>query len=289
MKVGIGLPASSPGIQGKLNLDWAKQAEAGPFSSLGLVDRLVYSNFEPLITLAAVAGVTSRIRLMTTVLLAPLRGTGILAKQAASLDALSGGRLTLGLGVGAREDDFLAAPASFRDRGKRFDAQLEQFARIWSGQAVSSQVGAIGPSPVQPGGPEILIGGYGPASMRRLGRFGNGFISGGSPPEQANQGFRMAEEAWRKAGRPGKPRLVGCIYYALGPRASEGIEQYIGTYYAFMGRDMVSQMVQAFPSTVEAVQAVIKGFSEIGADELMLWPCIPELDQVQRLADLIKS
>ena len=78
MKVGIGLPASSPGVQGRLNLDWAKQAEAGPFSSLGLVDRLVYPNFEPLITLAAVASMTTRIRLMTTILLAPLRETGIL-------------------------------------------------------------------------------------------------------------------------------------------------------------------------------------------------------------------
>jgi alkanesulfonate monooxygenase SsuD/methylene tetrahydromethanopterin reductase-like flavin-dependent oxidoreductase (luciferase family) len=289
MKVGIGLPASSPGIQGRLNLDWARQAEAGPFSSLGLVDRIVYPNFEPLITLAAVAGVTTRIRLMTTVLLAPLRGTGILAKQAASLDALSGGRLTLGFGTGGREDDFLAAPASFHDRGKRFDAQLEQLARIWSGQAVSDKIGAIGPAPIQPGGPEVLIGGYGPAAMRRLGRWGNGFISGGSPPEQANQAFRMAEETWRKAARPGTPRLVGCIYFALGPRASEGIEHYISSYYAYMGKDTVRQMVQGFPSTVEAVQAAIKGFSDIGADELMLWPCIPELDQVQRLADLIKS
>lgn len=289
MKVGIGLPASSPGVQGRLNLDWAKQVEAGPFSSLGLVDRLVYPNFEPLITLAAVASMTTRIRLMTTILLAPLRETGILAKQAASLDALSGGRLTLGLGVGGREDDFLAAPASFPDRGKRFDAQLEQLARIWSGQAASSQVGVIGPAPIQPGGPEILIGGDAPASLRRLGRWGNGYIRGLSPPEQANQAFRMAEEIWRKAARPGKPRLVSCIYYALGPRASEGIEHYISTYYVYLGRDMVRRMVQGFPSTVEAVQAAIKGFSDIGADELMLWPCIPELDQVQRLADLIKN
>src|SRR6266567_1223165 len=153
MKIGIGLPSAIPGVQGSLILEWAKQAEQGPFSSLGVLDRVVYGNYEPLMALAAVAGVTTRLRLMTTVLIATLRNTGILAKQAASLDALSGGRLTLGLGVGGREDDFLAAPADFKNRGKRFDAQLEQLARIWSGQAVSDQVGVIGPAPIQPGGP----------------------------------------------------------------------------------------------------------------------------------------
>ncbi|HEY8489364.1 MAG TPA: LLM class flavin-dependent oxidoreductase [Dehalococcoidia bacterium] len=106
----------------------------GPLSSLGIIDRVVYPSFEPMVTLAAAAGVTQRIRLMTSILLAPARNAGILAKQAASLGALSGGRLTLGLGVGAREDDFLAAPALFHDRGARFQEQLATMRRIWAGE-----------------------------------------------------------------------------------------------------------------------------------------------------------
>jgi alkanesulfonate monooxygenase SsuD/methylene tetrahydromethanopterin reductase-like flavin-dependent oxidoreductase (luciferase family) len=102
MKIGLGLPESIPGVRSRLLLDWARKAEAGPFSSLSVFDRLVYSNYEPLMTLAATAAVIQRIRLMTSVLLAPLRNPALLAKMVASLDALSNGRLTLGLGIGGR-------------------------------------------------------------------------------------------------------------------------------------------------------------------------------------------
>ncbi len=133
MKIGIGLPASISNVTGDQVLEWATKADAGPFSSLGIIDRLVYGNYEPMITLAAAAGATKRVRLMTSVLLAPLRNSGVLAKQAASLDAISGGRFTLGMGIGRREDDYLAAPATFKNRGRRFDSQLETMRRVWSG------------------------------------------------------------------------------------------------------------------------------------------------------------
>src|SRR3712207_4046314 len=160
MDIGIGLPATIPGTRASLVLNWAKRADSGPFSSLGILDRLVYPNYEPLITLAAAAAVTDRVRLMTTVLIGPLRGAGVLAKQAATIDALSGGRLTLGLGVGGREDDFDAAPASFHDRARRFEEQLDLMKRIWSGGPVSEEIGRVGPPPEQAGGPQLLIGGY---------------------------------------------------------------------------------------------------------------------------------
>src|SRR6266700_8449970 len=143
MKIGIGLPANIPGVQGKQLIEWAKKADVGPFSSMGLIDRLVYNNYDPLIAFAAAAGVTHRIRLMTTILLAPLHSAAVLAKQTASLNAISGGRLTLGLGVGIREDDFQAAFAPFRRRGKVFDEQLATMQRIWSGEPLSAEVGAI--------------------------------------------------------------------------------------------------------------------------------------------------
>jgi alkanesulfonate monooxygenase SsuD/methylene tetrahydromethanopterin reductase-like flavin-dependent oxidoreductase (luciferase family) len=286
MQIGIGLPGTIPGVMGEFILDWAKLAEVGPFSSLGVLDRLVYPNYEPLITLASVAGVTQHMRLITTVLIAPLRNTAILAKQAASLDALSNGRLTLGLGVGGREDDFLAAQVPFHERGKRFDEQLATMTRIWSGQSLSEKVGAIGPAPVQQGGPELLIGGNSPEAIKRIGRWGNGFISGGGGPDSARQGYSAAEQAWKEAGRPGKPRFVAASYYGLGPGAAEKAAQYIRRYYAFIG-PMADRLASSVPSTPDAVKSAMRAYSDAGVDELIFWPTIPDLNQVELLAELI--
>lgn len=286
MKIGIGLPASLPQTSADLIQEWACQADVGPFSSLGLIDRVAYDNYEPLVTLAAVAGITQRIRLMTTVLLTPLRKAGILAKQCATLDVLSGGRLTLGVGIGAREDDFRSAPADYETREKRFNEQMELMTRIWAGEAVSNEVGCIGPRPVQPGGPELL-GGFLPSSMHYLQRWGQGFVSGSTPPEQTAQEFRLVEKIWHEAKKPGHPRLIACFYYALGPQAEEGVASCMRSFYAFKGEAQVQQMISRFPTTPVALRTAIQQFVDSGADELMLWPCIPALDQVQRLADLL--
>ncbi len=286
MKIGIGLPAVIPGVKGPQILEWARQAEAASFSSLGIIDRIVYANYEPLVTLAAAAAVTERVRLVTTVLIAPLRSAGLLAKQSASIDALSNGRLTLGLGIGAREDDYHAVSSVMRNRGKRLEEQLDTMTRIWSGQAMDSETGPIGPRPVQPGGPEVLLGGYSVAAARRVARWGHGFMAGGGSPQLANQFFREAENAWQQAGRAGKPRLVGCAYFALGPNAAERGGAYILDYYAFLG-EAARLRAQAIPGTPEAIRQLARAFEDIGADELILWPTLPDLDQVQRLAEVV--
>ena len=286
MDIGMGLPATIPGTSGSLVLDWARRADSGPFSSLGIIDRLVYPNHEPLVTLAAAAAVTERVRLTTTILIAPVRQAGVLAKQAATIDALSGGRLSLGVGVGAREDDFQAAPASYHDRGRRVEEQLELMRRVWSGGPVSEEIGPIGPPPARPGGPELLIGAYSPTAMQRVGRYGDGFISGGIPdPQQVRQMFDLVEESWRAEGREGRPRLVACFYYALGPNAERGGD-YLRDYYSYFG-PAADDMARSIPSSPEAVQGLIRGLADIGADEVICWPTVAELDQVDRLAELV--
>ena len=124
VRIGIGLPTTVPGATGELLLEWARRADAGPFSSVGVLDRVVYDSYEPFAALAGAAAVTSRVRLATMIAIGPLRSTAMLAKQAASVHGLSGGRLTLGLAVGARTEDFDAAGVEHRGRGKRLGEQL---------------------------------------------------------------------------------------------------------------------------------------------------------------------
>lgn len=288
MQVSIGLPSTIPGVPGELLFDWAQQAEAGPFKSLGVIGRLVYPNYEPLITLTAMAGITRRIRLLSAALLAPLYNTGVLAKQTASLDVLSGGRLTLGLGIGNREDDYQAAPSSFRQRGKLFDEQLVLMKRTWSGQPLSESVGAIGPTPIQQGGPELLIGGRADVALKRVAHWANGYLSSESSPQQALSHYQRVEAFWKAEGRSGKPRFVGIAYFGLGKEAKEHIQTYLREYYAFSG-PRAEIIVNAASSTPAMVKETLRKFADIGMDELLFWPCLPRLDQVERLAQLVEE
>lgn len=283
MNIGIMFPLTLPDSDGSRLLNWARQADAGPFSSLAINDRVVYQNVDPLTMLASAAAVTSRIRLMTNVIIAPLHAASLLAKQSATIDLLSGGRLTLGLGVGIREDDFLATDAPFHTRGKYFDQQLSLMTRIWSGQSLSERVGAIGPQPIQKGGPEILIGGISPVAINRLKMWGNGYIAGTTPPAAANQWYRQAEKAWQDAARPGRPRLLASAYYTLAPGTAEAAKEAIIHYYGEIGPRIASTL----SSTREQVQTTIKAFADIGTDELLFLPAAPDSDQLTRLADAL--
>jgi len=286
MKIGIALPSAFLNVPGSVIREWARLAEEGPFSSLAVPDRLAYRDFEPLMTLAVAAGETQRIRLITSVLVAPLHDTSILAKQTASLDALSNGRLTLGLGIGIREDDFRAAAASYHTRGKRFEQQLEVLTRLWSGQPLDGQTGPVCPPPVQPGGPEILIGGFAPVAINRLQRWGNGYLSGGGDLQLINDCFHLAEAAWQRGGKPGKPRLVSDAFFGLGPDSATRSAAYILDYHAPLG-PMAQMMAAGVISSPQVVKDKLKAFEDLGTDEVLFIPCIPELDQVRRLADCL--
>jgi alkanesulfonate monooxygenase SsuD/methylene tetrahydromethanopterin reductase-like flavin-dependent oxidoreductase (luciferase family) len=304
MKVGIGLPTTIPGAGPDLVLEWARAADAGPFSSVAVVDRVVYSSYEPLIALACAAAATQRIGLMTSVLLAPLRNATLLAKQAASLDSLSHGRLTLGLAVGGRHDDFRAVSASFHDRGRRFEQQLALMKRIWSGQPLGDDVGAVGPMPARLGGPELLIGGYMPAAVSRVGRWGDGYIHEG-PPSEAAELYGQAEESWKAAGREGRPRFVGAFYFGLGPNAAEEASATLADYYGFALKPIPQQasaslrdlaalraptveaIIKSPPTTPAAVQRVLQECRDVGMDEVIAYPAIADLQQVHRLAEVV--
>ncbi|MHC3467406.1 LLM class flavin-dependent oxidoreductase [Streptomyces sp. 7R007] len=281
MNVGIGLPVADPaGL-----LTWARRADAGPFSTLGLLDRLVYDNPEPLTALAVLAGATTRVRVQTEVLLAPLRDTALLAKQAATVDRMTGGRLVLGLGVGGRDDDHRAAGTDPRTRGRRLDAQLALLRRLWSGEPYGDDVGPIGPAPARPGGPEVLFGGFQPPALERVARWGDGFLAA-APPSWAGGLFDTVRRFWKEYGRDGAPRIVAQVNVALGPDdVVDDARAAMHAYYAFTGR--ADTMVAAMLTTPAGIRDAIDRFTDLGADEVMLYCYGRDPHQVDRLADLL--
>lgn len=286
MNVGLGLPISDPPIL----LEWARKADAGPFSTLALLDRLVYDNPEPLVTLAAVAGTASRIRVQTEVLLAPLREPALMAKQAATLDRLCGGRLTLGIGLGARRDDYKVAGIDTHRRGARLDQIMRDMHRIWLGEPYAEGTGLIGPAPARRGGPEILFGGFGPAAIQRIARFGDGLLCA-SPIDEMDRLFRATEQAWRSAGRTGRPKLVAQLNAALGPdttieEARDHIRHYYsGPEYMDLPENYTDMVVQKMLTTPGEVRDAIDRLTDIGADEIIFYCWSPDAGQIDRFAE----
>ncbi len=286
MDIGIGLPNTVPGTEGRRLVDWAKNAEAAGFSTLGTIGRLVYPNYEELVALSAAAAVTSRIRLTTSVLLAPLySNTALFAKQAASLDRLSGGRLVLGLGLGGRDDDYAASALPTTGKGRRLDQQLADMKRIWSGERYG-HAGAIGPEPVRRGGPELILGGAAKASFRRVALLGDGWIMGGGTPDMFAQGAAAVDKAWQVAGRPGKPRKLSLAYFALGPDARNHADNYLLSYYNFLG-DVARQIAAGAAVSTEMVKSYAAAFAAVGCDELIFIPTTASPDQITLLAEAV--
>jgi alkanesulfonate monooxygenase SsuD/methylene tetrahydromethanopterin reductase-like flavin-dependent oxidoreductase (luciferase family) len=264
-----------PDAGGPLVLDWARHADAGPFSSLAVLDRVVYDSFEPFAALAGAAGVTSRVRLATMIAVGPLRPTGLLAKQAASVHALSGGRLTLGLGVGARIEDYEAAGVESRGRGRKLAEQLAYIRGGVDGDRVGPARDGI----------EILVGGLSGQAFSRMARYADGYAHGGGPPRAFASAAARAQAAWRDLGRPDAPRLWGQGYFCLGGDAERG-NAYLRDYYAFTG-PFAERIVAENLTSARAVKDFVRGYEEAGCDELVLFPTVADPEELDRLAEAI--
>lgn len=242
-----------------------------------------YPTFEELVTLAAAAGATERIGLQTDILLATTREPVMLAKQAATLDQVSGGRFVLGVGVGGRADDFTVTGFDLHDRGKRMDAMLDLMHRAWRGEPVPGSDQPVTPRPVNGHSVPLTIGGHSERALARIGKYGIGFTLGGGTPEQLAGMIERVTSIWNGAGRPGKPEFRALSYFALGDDVAGEAESNLREYYSDYGPRVWAGAVK----TAEEVWQRVSAFEQAGADELILFMAAPALSQVERLAEAV--
>lgn len=286
MEIGIGIPNTVPGATGRQMLEWARRAESAGFSSLASIGAVSYPGYEELTVFAAAGAVTERIRFLSNVLIAPARSSAELAKQAATVDQLTNGRLTLGLGVGWRAPDYQLTGRNFHRRGRRFDAQLRDLQKAWRGEPLLEGTRAVGPPIVQQPGIPLVLGGTADESFRRVASFASGWSAGGLPPDAVPGLVEKVRSAWSDAGRDGVPRIVALAYFSLGDNEAVS-RHYLTDYYRLMGDEVAEMIAGSALRSAEAIRGAVQAFQEVGVDELILDPTVPDPAQVDLLAEVV--
>ncbi len=284
MRIGLGLPNADRSLtNGRLLVDLARRAEELGFSSLATIGRVAYPNHEELITLAAAAGATERIGLFTDILLAATREPVMLAKQAASLDQVSHGRFTLGVGAGGRADDFAVTGMIFKTRGRRLDQALEMMHRAWRGEPVDGSERPISPRPFNGHSVPMLFGGRSDQAVARTAKYGIGYTQGGGSPEGLKGMMMRVNSAWQTAGRTGRPEYRALAYFAFGDNAHAEGEANLMDYYGEWGTGAWKGAVKTAAEAKDRARA----FAAVGCDELVFFVTAPAVEQAEQLAEAV--
>lgn len=284
MRIGIGLPSHIAHVSGPLTTEWARRAEQRGFASLAAIDRLVYESLDSIVALSTSAGATTDIGLMTNVLLGPLYPAALLAKQVTTLAAASGGRLTLGLGVGSRPDDYTAVGVDYGRRGRILDQTVAMLRRTCDAEIVTGDK-PLSPAPVRI---PLLFGGRADATIRRAVTIGDGWTAG-ALREYANQSALAdrVRKAWVEAGRKGRPWLQASVNFALGDADTvDAGRAHLHSYYGFKP-DYAALNADDMISSPEDAAQTVRAYHDLGFDGLVFHPCVADVEQVDRLADAV--
>ena len=276
-------------------VNFAKKCEAMGCQSMWTIDRIAYDNLEPLTVLAAAAGVTQKIRLGTSVLLGNLRHASHVAKIVSTLDFISNGRVTLGLGFGSRESDYKAVEIPFEHRGSLAVEQVQLMKRLWSEDSVTFKGKfynvenlSVGPKPIQKPHPPIWTGGSAEVALKRAGTWADGFICGSSAiPEFPSTWEKIAGYA-RAAGRdPNRIRKAGLTFMAIHDdqsKAVRAVEDYVMRYYGRLRADVANTSLVGSPA---AVTERIGAFLSKGLDTLIIGVADPDPRQLDLFGEKV--
>ncbi|MDX1887172.1 LLM class flavin-dependent oxidoreductase [Mycolicibacterium sp. 120270] len=287
------MPVMEPDLDAPVLRAWARAIDDGPFSSLCWGERIAFDNPEAITLLGALAAWTDRVRLITTVLVPQLHDPVMLAKALATGDMLSGGRLTVGLGIGGRLEDYEAVgadPATQTMRGLADSVAVMK--RVWAGQKVTDSVVPVGPPPMQEDGPQLLVGTMGPKTVRSAASWADGLAGTTLDLDTSKQNalYDVARAAWAEAGRP-KPLLATSFWFALGDgdKARAQVHRHLRRYMNWIPAEYVDAMAPTtgWAGSEDELLSVLRKFADIGTDEVHLIPTSSDVDQVHRVAAII--
>src|SRR5262245_11240166 len=281
------MPYMERGYSRATTLEWCRAIDAGPFSTLSCGERIGSYTQDMRVVLAAAAALTSRVRIMPSLYVLPMHPPVLAAKEIATLDVLSGGRVTVTLGIGGRQGDYRALGLPFDRRYARLEEGVAAMRRVWAGEPPVAGGEPVGPAPLQPGGPKLLVGAMGPQAIRRAAAWADGLYgwSMDSSAAPVKRQFDAARAAWRAAGRSTPLRLVTGFWYSLADDAQAKLERYVYEYLLVTGEAGARAAAGAMKASSPA--AILDAIEAEGADECLLVPATLELAEVERAAELV--
>ena len=293
MKVGVAVPQMAEGYGPGTTVDWAHGIDAGPFSSVSAGERVTFSNPEMVATLAACAAVTERVRIFANLWVLPQHAMPMVAQQIGTLDQLARGRLDVAVGVGARDDDYVALGQDFANRHSRLDSSVAELRNLLAGHPPFEGAEPVGPFPVQPAGPRILAGAMGPKAMRRAAQWADG-ISGFDIAGDARAIGKvndLADRCWREAGREAPPaKISGCFVAVRVEDSAEILRSFTARYLGFLGPDLAGAIAAtASTNTDEALRKVLDGAEQAGCDEFIVVPATTDLRCLDAVAEVVAA
>ncbi|KZS69550.1 luciferase [Mycobacterium kansasii] len=289
------MPVMEPDLDAAVLKKWARAIDDGPFSSLCWGERIAFDNPDSLTLLGALAAWTDRVRLVTTVIVPQLHHPVMLAKALATGDVLSGGRLTVGVGIGGRQEDYHAVGAAPSTQTMRGMAEhVAVMRRVWAGEKITESQRPIGPPPVQAGGPPLRVGTIGPKTLRNAAGWADGLAGTTLDLDvgRQNELYDVARSAWAEAGKP-KPHLGTSFWFAFGSpdQARAQVHRHLRRYMNWIPAEFVDAMapMTGWAGSEEELLAVLRKFEEIGTDEVQLIPTSADPEQLRRAADVVAA
>jgi alkanesulfonate monooxygenase SsuD/methylene tetrahydromethanopterin reductase-like flavin-dependent oxidoreductase (luciferase family) len=292
MNIGLCFPYTQDDLSRKVMLEWFRRADEGPFSTISSGERMVGSSIDMMATMGAAAAVTERVRIVPTLYVLPMHPAIKVAKHAATLDLISGGRTTITVGIGGRPHDYRCMEKEPVRRYAKMDEQVAMIRRIWAGELPFEGTEPVGPKPVQPGGPPILAGVTGPKGIARASKWADGIYSwsGNGVGAEVGRQLELVNAAWNDSGRDTEPQRVAGFWYCLAPNADEKLKAYVYKYIKIAGEDIAKAMASMVDrSSPDAVRASLDVYEELGVEECWLNSATADMAEIDGILEVIEK